>query len=73
MPVPQKLGTVLLYVLITTIGMQMNILAILGNPGLFIVGILWISFHALLLLIVGKIFKVPSSTSEWAVWPMWAG
>ena len=29
------------------------------NPGLFIVGIIWISFHALLLLIVGKIFKVP--------------
>ncbi len=54
-----KLGTVLLYALITTIGMQMNILAILDNPGLFIVGILWISFHALLLIIVGKIFKVP--------------
>ncbi len=54
-----KIGTVLLYVLITTIGMQMNILAILDNPGLFIVGIIWISFHALLLLIVGKIFKVP--------------
>ncbi|MGN0019323.1 MAG: DUF819 domain-containing protein [Sphingobacterium hotanense] len=54
-----KVGTVLLYALITTIGMQMNILAILDNPGLFIVGILWISFHALLLLIVGKIFKVP--------------
>ncbi|WP_156308704.1 DUF819 family protein [Sphingobacterium endophyticum] len=54
-----KIGTVLLYVLITTIGMQMNIMAILGNPGLFIVGIIWLSFHALLLLIVGKIFKVP--------------
>ncbi|MGO1595746.1 MAG: DUF819 family protein [Sphingobacterium sp.] len=54
-----KIGTVLLYVLITTIGMQMDILAILENPGLFIVGIIWLSFHALLLLIVGKIFKVP--------------
>lgn len=54
-----KIGTVLLYVLITTIGMQMDILAILGNPGLFMVGIIWISFHALLLLLVGKIFKVP--------------
>ena len=54
-----KVVTVLLYVLITTIGMQMDILAILENPGLFMVGILWISFHALLLLIVGKIFKVP--------------
>ena len=54
-----KIGTVMLYVLITTIGMQMNILAILDNPGLFIVGIIWLSFHALLLLIVGKIFKIP--------------
>ncbi|MDM1049561.1 DUF819 domain-containing protein [Sphingobacterium hotanense] len=54
-----KVGTVLLYALITTIGMQMNILAILDNPGLFIVGILWMAFHALLLFIVGKLFKVP--------------
>ena len=54
-----KMGTVLLYMLIVTIGMQMDILAIFDNPGLFIVGIIWISFHALLLLIVGKIFKIP--------------
>ncbi|MCI0919857.1 DUF819 family protein [Sphingobacterium rhinopitheci] len=54
-----KFGSVLLYMLIVTIGMQMDILAILENPGLFVVGIIWISFHALLLLIVGKIFKIP--------------
>lgn len=54
-----KISTVLLYMLIVTIGMQMDILAILDNPGLFVVGIIWISFHALLLLIVGKIFKIP--------------
>lgn len=54
-----KMGTVLLYMLIVTIGMQMDILAILDNPGLFIVGIIWMSFHALLLLIVGKLFKIP--------------
>jgi len=54
-----KMGTALLYMLIVTIGMQMDILAILDNPGLFIVGILWISFHALLLIIVAKIFKIP--------------
>ncbi|MBD1428559.1 DUF819 family protein [Sphingobacterium litopenaei] len=54
-----KMGTALLYMLIVTIGMQMDILAILQNPGLFIVGILWISFHALLLFIVAKIFKIP--------------
>lgn len=54
-----KIGSTLLYMLIVTIGMQMDISAIAENLGLFLVGIIWISFHALLLLIVGKIFKVP--------------
>ena len=54
-----KMGSVLLYMLIVTIGMQMDITAILDNPGLFIVGLLWISFHALLLFIVAKLFKIP--------------
>lgn len=54
-----KMATVLLYMLIVTIGMQMDITAILKNPGLFIVGIIWISIHALLLLVVGKLIKAP--------------
>lgn len=54
-----KMGTALLYMLIVTIGMQMDILAILQNPALFLVAIMWILFHALLLLIVAKIFKIP--------------
>ncbi|TDS17200.1 DUF819 family protein [Sphingobacterium paludis] len=54
-----KIGTTLLYMLIVTIGMQMDIAAILSNPGLFVVGVIWISFHALLLLLVAKIIKAP--------------
>lgn len=54
-----KLASVLLYMLIVTIGMQMDITSILGNPGLFVVGFIWISFHALLLLLVGKWIKAP--------------
>lgn len=54
-----KMATVLLYMLIVTIGMQMDITAILQNPGLFIVGIIWISIHAALLLVVGKLIKAP--------------
>lgn len=54
-----KVATVFLYILITTIGMQMDITAIAGNPGLLVVGLIWMSVHALLLLIVGKVFKVP--------------
>lgn len=54
-----KMGTTLLYMLIVTIGMQMNILAIFGNPGLFIVGILWILIHAILMFIVAKLTRAP--------------
>lgn len=54
-----KLATVFLYVLIASIGMQMNIFAILQNPGLFIVGLIWISFHALVLFLVAKWIRAP--------------
>lgn len=54
-----KIGTTLLYMLIVTIGMQMDISAILNNPGLFVVGIIWISIHAIVLIIVGKLIKAP--------------
>lgn len=54
-----KMGTTLLYMLIVTIGMQMNILAIFSNPGLFLVGILWICIHALIIFIITKITKAP--------------
>ena len=39
--------------------MKMNILAIFDNPGLFLVGIIWMCFHIGLLLLVGKIIRAP--------------
>ncbi len=54
-----KFATVFLYILIASIGMQMNVLAILANPLLFVVGIIWIAFHALLLFIVAKVIRAP--------------
>lgn len=54
-----KVGTVLLYVLIATIGMHMNVLEILKHPELFFIGLIWMSFHALLILSVGKLIKAP--------------
>ncbi|GAA4797402.1 DUF819 family protein [Olivibacter ginsenosidimutans] len=54
-----RVGSVFLYVLVATIGMQMNIFAILGNPALFLVGLIWLSFHILLLVIVGKLIRAP--------------
>jgi len=54
-----KMGTVLLYMLIATIGMQMDISAVWENTELFLVALLWLGIHALLLLLVGKLLKVP--------------
>ena len=54
-----KFGSLMVYVLIATIGLNMNILAVLENPGLFLLGFIWISFHAVLLIVVAKIVKAP--------------
>jgi uncharacterized membrane protein len=54
-----RIGSVLLYVLVATIGMKMNLLAILDRPGIFIVGLIWISIHAAIMLGVGKLIKAP--------------
>lgn len=54
-----RMGSVLLYVLIATIGMQMDLGAVLDNPLLFVVGIVWMIFHILIMLIVAYIIKAP--------------
>ncbi|WP_439883511.1 DUF819 family protein [Pontibacter sp. MBLB2868] len=54
-----RIGSLFLYILVATIGMQMDITAIVSQPGLFLVGIIWIMVHMLLLLIVGKLVKAP--------------
>jgi len=54
-----KLANVFLYVLIASIGMQMNIFEIFKNLDAFYIGAIWMCFHALLLIIVGKIIKAP--------------
>ena len=54
-----RYGSLFLYILVATIGMKMNIMAIFENPGLFVVGLIWIGFHAILLIVVAKIIRAP--------------
>ncbi|MCE7064115.1 DUF819 domain-containing protein [Dyadobacter sp. CY326] len=54
-----KLGSVFLYVLVATIGMQMDLGAVADNPGLFAIGLIWILTHAVILIIVCKWLKIP--------------
>ena len=54
-----KIGTVFIFILVATIGLKMDILAVLEHPGLFLVGGVWMLFHVLLLVIVGWWIKAP--------------
>lgn len=54
-----KLGSVLLYILVATIGMQMDLGAVLDNPILFLIGIIWILFHVVLMILVAWLIKAP--------------
>ncbi|QHT67729.1 DUF819 family protein [Rhodocytophaga rosea] len=54
-----RLGTLLLYMLVVVIGMQMNLFAIFSNPGLLIVGAIWMLFHAIIMLSVARLIRAP--------------
>tara|TARA_B100000678_G_scaffold268930_1_gene255619 strand:+ start:155 stop:1384 length:1230 start_codon:yes stop_codon:yes gene_type:complete len=54
-----KIGSVFIYILVTTIGLKMDLQAIFQNPELFLLGFIWIGVHILLLIIVAKLIKAP--------------
>ena len=54
-----KVGTVFLYVLIATIGMQMDLKALADKPLLLLLGLIWILVHAGLLLLVARLIRAP--------------
>ena len=54
-----KIGSVFIYILVATIGMKMNVLAVFENPAIFLVGLTWMVVHVLLLFIVAKLIRAP--------------
>lgn len=54
-----KLGTVCIFVLVATIGLKMDLMAILEHPGLFLVGGIWMLFHVGLLALVAYLIRAP--------------
>lgn len=54
-----KIGSVFIYILVATIGMKMNVTKIFDNPGLFMVGAIWMLIHIALLFGVGKLIRAP--------------
>jgi len=54
-----KFGSVFIYILVATIGMKMDLTLIFDNAMLIVVGIIWMSIHAGLLILVAKLIKAP--------------
>ena len=54
-----KIGTLLLYILIACIGMQMDIGKLADKPWLLALGLIWILVHIVLLALLGKLLRVP--------------
>jgi uncharacterized membrane protein len=54
-----RIGSAMLYILVASIGMGMDITAVVSNPGLFVVGAIWMAIHAVLLLVMAKLLNVP--------------
>ncbi|MEO9570320.1 MAG: DUF819 family protein [Polaribacter sp.] len=54
-----KIGTVFIYILVASIGMKMNLNAIVENISLFAIGFVWMIIHVSLLFLVAKLIKAP--------------
>jgi uncharacterized membrane protein len=52
-------GSVFIYILVATIGMKMNLGEVFANLGLFFVGIIWMIFHVIILLLTAYLIKAP--------------
>src|SRR3546814_6004420 len=54
-----SVGSVFLYILIATIGMQMDLKTLVDRPMLLLLGVIWISVHAALMLGMAKLIRAP--------------
>ena len=58
-PGASKVGSIFIFVLVATIGMNMDIAAVFEHPALFAVGGVWMLFHVTLMFVVGYFIKAP--------------
>ncbi|MEN7341362.1 MAG: DUF819 family protein [Pseudomonadota bacterium] len=54
-----KVGTIFIFILVATIGMQMDIRAVAQHWQLFIVGIIWMLIHVIALILTARLIRAP--------------
>jgi uncharacterized membrane protein len=52
-------GSVFIYILVGSIGMKMDLMEAISQPGLIAVGALWMAFHVLILVLVARLIRAP--------------
>ncbi len=55
-----KVGTLLVYIMVATVGLNMNILALAETPAFFLIGAIWMAIHAALIILVARLIRAPS-------------
>lgn len=54
-----KIASAMIYVLVASIGLHMDISAIRETPIYFVIGLVWMAIHALLMLLMCRLLKAP--------------
>ena len=54
-----KIGSIFIYILVASIGMKMDLGSVMDNPGLLVIGLVWMAIHVLLLIFVAKLIRAP--------------
>lgn len=54
-----RMGTLALYLMLTAVGAQANLRAVLDAPLYLAAGVVWIAFHVALLVLAAKLLKAP--------------
>ena len=54
-----KVGTIFIFLLVTTIGLKMHIEALFEQRALFLVGLVWMAIHVGVLVVVGWLIRAP--------------
>jgi uncharacterized membrane protein len=54
-----KIGSIFIYILVASIGMKMDLSAVFDNPGLIVVGIIWMLIHFIIIFAFAKLIKAP--------------
>jgi uncharacterized membrane protein len=55
-----KVGSLFVYILVATVGLNMNIMALVDSPFFFLIGGIWMLFHAIVMIGMARLIRAPS-------------